>query len=169
MKLKLIAAIAASISLSACATVTKGSNDTVFMTSTPSEARVLFEDTSEKLQPSTCQTPCEIELNRKRTYRATVSKENHENFVVIMEPKISASGGTAFAGNLLVGGLIGAGVDAATGAAKDLTPNNLNVTLAPSGGTSFATDKKGLRIESHSGTTVTEVMEKTETGEEPTS
>ena len=149
MNIKLITAIAASISLSACATVTKGSNDTVKMTSIPSEASVLFEDTALKLQPSRCQTPCEIELNRKRTYKATVSKEGHENYVVIMEPRLSTSGGTALAGNLLIGGIIGAGVDAATGASKDLTPNNLEVTLAPNGGTSFATDKKGIRIESH--------------------
>ena len=119
------------------------------MTSTPSEASILFEDTAQKLQPARCQTPCEIELNRKRTYKTTVSKEGYEDFVVMMEPKLSTSGGTAFAGNLLVGGLIGAGVDAATGASKDLTPNNLDITLAPNGGTSFATNKKGIRIESH--------------------
>lgn len=162
-------AVAVSVSLSACATVTKGSNDTVKLTSNPSEASVLFEDTAEKLQPQSCQTPCEIELNRKRTYKTTVSKENYENFVVMMEPKISTSGGTAFAGNLLVGGLIGAGVDAATGAAKDLTPNNLDVTLAPTGGTSYATDKKGLRIESHGNPVVAEAMEKTTDEEAPES
>jgi len=57
MKLKLIAAVSAAVSLSACATVTKGSNDTVKMTSNPSEASVLFEDTAQKLQPQSCQTP----------------------------------------------------------------------------------------------------------------
>ena len=149
MKIKLITAVVASISLSACATVTKGSNDTVKMTSIPSDASVVFEDTAQKLQPARCQTPCEIELNRKRTYKATVSKAGHEEFVVMMEPKLSASGGTAMAGNLLIGGIIGAGVDAATGASKDLTPNNLEVTLAPNGGTSYAMDKKGVRIETH--------------------
>ena len=151
MKIKLITAVVASISLSACATVTKGSNDTVKMTSIPSDASVVFEDTAQKLQPARCQTPCEIELNRKRTYKATVSKAGHEEFVVMMEPKLSASGGTAMAGNLLIGGIIGAGVDAATGASKDLTPNNLEVTLAPNGGTSYAMDKKGVRIETHKG------------------
>ncbi len=160
MNFKLTTAVFVAVSLSACATVTKGSNDTVKMTSIPSEATILFEDTAKKLQPQTCQTPCEIELNRKRIYKATVSKENHEDFVVMMEPKLSTSGGTAFAGNLLVGGLIGAGVDAATGAAKDLTPNNLEVTLAPKGGTSFATNKKGVRIETHRNLAVKEVMEK---------
>ena len=168
MKIKLITAIAASISLSACATVTKGSNDTVKMTSTPSETSILFEDTAQKLQPARCQTPCEIELNRKRTYKTTVSKEGYEDFVVMMEPKLSTSGGTAFAGNLLVGGLIGAGVDAATGASKDLTPNNLDITLAPNGGTSFATNKKGIRIESHKAPIEAEATVTNEDGKDPT-
>ena len=168
MKIKLITAIVASISLSACATVTKGSNDTVKMTSVPSEASVVFEDTAQKLQPARCQTPCEIEMNRKRSYLATVSKAGYEDYVVVMEPKLSASGGTAMAGNLLLGGIIGAGVDAATGASKDLTPNNLEVTLAPKGGTSYATDKKGVRIESHKVPIEAEATVTNEDGKDPT-
>jgi len=35
------------------------------------------------------------------------------------------------AGNVLLGGIIGAGVDAATGATKKLTPNPIRVTLNP--------------------------------------
>ena len=168
MKIKLITAIVASISLSACATVTKGSNDTVKMTSVPSEASVVFEDTAQKLQPARCQTPCEIEMNRKRSYLATVSKAGYEDYVVVMEPKLSASGGTAMAGNLLLGGIIGAGVDATTGASKDLTPNNLEVTLAPKGGTSYATDKKGVRIESHKAPIEAEATVTNEDGKDPT-
>jgi hypothetical protein len=36
-----------------------------------------------------------------------------------------------FAGNVLAGGLIGMGVDAATGAAQDHKPNPVIVTLQP--------------------------------------
>lgn len=167
MNLKLIVAVAASISLSACATVTKGSNDSVFMTSTPSAAKVVFEDTAQKLQPTSCETPCEIELNRKRTYKATVSKSGYENFVVLMEPKLSTSGGTAMAGNLLLGGIVGAGVDSLTGAMRDLTPNNLEVTLAPSGGTSFATDKNGQKIETHKPIMLEDTIVKETSDQEP--
>ena len=129
------------------------------MTSQPSEASVVFDDTAQKLQPSRCETPCEIELNRKRTYKATVSKSGYEDFVVIMEPKVSTSGGTAMAGNLLLGGIIGAGVDAATGAMKDLSPNNLDVILAPSGGKSYALSKNEQKIESM-GTPVSDTLPK---------
>lgn len=164
MNIKLILALTASVSLSACATVTKGSNDTVKMTSQPSDARVVFDDTTKKYQPKTCMTPCEIELNRKRTYNATVSKNGYEDFVVVMVPKVSTSGGTAMAGNLLLGGVIGAGVDGLTGAMKDLSPNNLDVILAPTGGVSYAMDKNDQKIENMkssvtNGTVMTEIIE----------
>ena len=42
---------------------------------------------------------------------------------------MATSGGAALAGNVLVGGIIGLGVDAATGASKELTPNPVSVTL----------------------------------------
>lgn len=38
------------------------------------------------------------------------------------------------AGNVILGGLIGAGVDAATGATKDLKPNPIEVKLVPING-----------------------------------
>ena len=164
MNIKLITALIASISLSGCATVTKGSNDTVKMTSQPSEARIVFDDTTLKYQPKSCVTPCEIELNRRRTYNATVSKNGYEDFVVVMVPKVSTSGGSAMAGNLLLGGIIGAGVDGLTGAMKDLTPNNLDVILAPTGGQSYALDKDDQKIENMksrvvSGNVITEIID----------
>jgi len=146
MNYKLLLAAGAAVSLSACATVTKGSNDTVKISSTPSEATVVFADVSEKLQDQSCMTPCEIKLKRKYSYRTTVSKEGHTPFQTVLVPKVSVSGGTAMAGNILVGGVIGAGVDAATGAMKDLSPNPLTVTLMPTGQSSFATDKKGNKV-----------------------
>lgn len=39
------------------------------------------------------------------------------------------------AGNVLVGGIIGAGVDMGTGAMLDLVPNPINVALEPTGST----------------------------------
>lgn len=146
MNLKLISAALIAINISACATVTKGSNNTVKISSTPSEATVVFAEVSEKLQDQSCMTPCEIELKRKYSYRTTVAKEGYTPFETILIPKVSASGGTAMAGNILIGGVIGAGVDAATGAMKDLTPNPMTVTLMPAGQSSFAMDKKGNKI-----------------------
>ena len=44
-------------------------------------------------------------------------------------PIVSSTMVLAFAGNLLLGGLIGAGVDSYTGAAREFKPNPLKVTL----------------------------------------
>lgn len=146
MNYKFAIMAAAAISLSACATVTKGSKDTVKITSTPSDASVTFEDTAMKYQDQGCTTPCEIELPRKQTYKTTVEKAGHEPFVYILEPKVSTSGGAGMAGNILLGGVIGAAVDASTGAMRDLSPDPVNVTLEPTGGTSTAVDSKGREV-----------------------
>ena len=42
------------------------------------------------------------------------------------------------AGNLFLGGIIGAGVDASTGAMNDLVPNPIEVVLVPLGGPAAA-------------------------------
>ncbi|WP_233145023.1 hypothetical protein [Paracoccus yeei] len=43
--------------------------------------------------------------------------------------RVSGGGGAAMAGNVLVGGIIGAGVDAGTGAMLELVPNSVKVQL----------------------------------------
>jgi hypothetical protein len=42
---------------------------------------------------------------------------------------VAGAGGAGFLGNALIGGVIGAGVDATSGAMLDLSPNPLNVQL----------------------------------------
>jgi len=43
--------------------------------------------------------------------------------------KTADAGAAGVAGNILVGGIIGLGVDAATGASQDLVPNPVEVKL----------------------------------------
>jgi hypothetical protein len=43
--------------------------------------------------------------------------------------KVGGAGGAGMAGNVILGGLIGAGVDVATGAMLDLVPNPLVIKL----------------------------------------
>lgn len=146
MKLKLIGGVLLAVNLSACATITKGKTNEVEITSTPSEANVSITEIANRYDGAECVTPCTARLNRKGSYQTTVSKDGYTSFSTTLVPKFSGSGGTALAGNLLVGGVIGAGIDAATGATKDLSPNPLNVTLSPTGQDSFATDKKGNKV-----------------------
>ena len=51
--------------------------------------------------------------------------------MIPLTKEIPGTGAAGFAGNLLVGGLVGMGVDAATGAAQDHKPNPVIVTLQP--------------------------------------
>jgi hypothetical protein len=59
--------------------------------------------------------------------------EGYEPQVVQLTKEIPGTGAAGFAGNILAGGLIGMGVDAATGAATDHKPNPVIVTLQPVG------------------------------------
>lgn len=78
-----------------------------------------------------CTTPCRQELRRKRDYLVTFEKEGYQPSQATLSPKFGGAGAAGFAGNVLLGGLVGMGVDAATGASTVLRPNPLRVTLEP--------------------------------------
>ncbi len=127
--MKAIFAMGAAITLAACATVTKGTEDTVRFESTPAGADVAFKETTGKLNVAGCVTPCEKELNRKYAYFIEISKTGYETFTQLLEPKLSGDGAAGMAGNILIGGIIGAAVDASTGAMNDLRPNPMVAVL----------------------------------------
>ncbi|WP_246529545.1 hypothetical protein [Microvirga zambiensis] len=49
----------------------------------------------------------------------------------MVQTRVAGSGAAGFAGNVLIGGLVGMGVDAATGATLEHFPNPVNASLAP--------------------------------------
>jgi hypothetical protein len=59
----------------------------------------------------------------------TVSKKGYKTRQITVPSQISGAGGAAMAGNVVVGGLIGAAVDAGTGAMHEHKPNPLQVNL----------------------------------------
>jgi hypothetical protein len=61
----------------------------------------------------------------------TVNKEGYEPQIIALTKEIPGTGAAGFAGNLLLGGVVGMGVDAVTGAALDHRPNPVIVTLQP--------------------------------------
>jgi len=126
MKIQTIAAAAACLSLGACATVTRGSSDAWQISSDPSGARV--ETTNGHFCDA---TPCAIRMKRKSEFVATVTKPGYEPAKVSVTHKTGNSGAAGLAGNVLVGGVIGLGVDAVTGASQDLVPNPAFVKLEP--------------------------------------
>jgi hypothetical protein len=119
-----------------CATAIRGTTSQVTFASEPSGAVVTTS------LGQTCVAPCVLAIERNKPFEATFTKEGFERSIVAVRTEVSREGGTSFAGNLLLGGLIGMGVDAATGAALDHHPNPVVARLAaiippappPSGG-----------------------------------
>jgi hypothetical protein len=116
--------VGAALSLPACATITRGTTQSFTVESTPSGAQV---STSNGFQCDA--TPCTFRMPRKDAFRATVSMDGYVTQEHEIDSGMSGAGGAGFAGNVLVGGLIGMTVDANSGAMKDLKPNPLVVNL----------------------------------------
>src|SRR3954462_1623250 len=112
-----------------CASVTRGTTENISIASTPSGATA---DVSGLEVATTCVTPCVVQAKRNADITVSIAKEGYEPQVVPLTKEIPGSGAAGFAGNVLAGGLIGMGVDAATGAALDHKPNPVIVTLNPS-------------------------------------
>jgi PEGA domain len=111
-----------------CASVTRGTTANISVATTPAGATA--EITGLEI-PTACVTPCVVQAKRSADITVTVSKDGYEPQTIPLTKEIPGSGAAGFAGNLLAGGLIGMGVDAATGAAQDHKPNPVIVTLQP--------------------------------------
>jgi hypothetical protein len=116
------------MALPGCATITRGTSDTLQIQSDPSGAR------ADLSTGHTCTTPCAIKLPRRSTGIVKIYKEGYETIEVAFTNQISGAGGAGMAGNVIFGGIIGAGVDAGTGAMFDLVPNPISVRLNRNGG-----------------------------------
>lgn len=127
MKFYIRIAVAALVvaGLSACATVTRGTKQKFEITSEPSGAQV------DLTIGQKCVTPCKLKLKRREAFTATFTKEGYEIQQANVKSQFSGGGAAAGAGNILLGGFIGAGVDASNGALNNLNPNPLNVILKP--------------------------------------
>lgn len=126
MRKIIMAGIVATMFLSGCATVTRGRTQTWNIVTTPAAATVR---TTIGIQCES--TPCSFTLARKSSFGVTVTKTGYKTFTGQVTNKISGRGGAGMAGNILAGGIIGIGVDAATGSALDLDPNPMKIILEP--------------------------------------
>jgi hypothetical protein len=128
--LRLVLAAAIALPCVGCASVTRGTTENISIASTPAGATA--EITGLEI-PTACVTPCVVQAKRSADITVTINKEGYEPQTIPLTKEIPGSGAAGFAGNLLAGGLIGMGVDAATGAAQDHKPNPVIVTLQPVG------------------------------------
>ncbi len=70
-----------------------------------------------------------INVPRKKEFTLTASAPGYQSQVIDVETRVSGKGAAGMAGNVLLGGVIGVGVDAATGATLDHYPNPVNFIL----------------------------------------
>jgi hypothetical protein len=106
--------------------VTRGTTENISISSTPEGATAEISGLD---NPTACVTPCVVVAKRNADITVTVNKEGYEPQVIPLTEEIPGTGAAGFAGNILVGGLVGMGVDAVTGAALDHKPNPVIVTL----------------------------------------
>ncbi|MGD9535551.1 MAG: hypothetical protein AB7P52_03965 [Alphaproteobacteria bacterium] len=120
------AAMLGGLALSACATVMEGSSQSIAIATTPSGATCHVERESEQLG-AVAGTPGSLHIEKsKNDITVTCAKPGFETARVSYSPEFV---GTTF-GNILLGGGIGAIIDASTGA-NYVYPTEVSLTLAP--------------------------------------
>jgi hypothetical protein len=111
------------LALAACATVTRGTTNVVQFRTEPPGA---FAITS---MSQTCITPCTITVGRKDEFAVRFSLAGYKDATIEVRTQIAGTGVLGVAGNAVIGGVIGVGVDVVTGSALDHVPNPVVVTL----------------------------------------
>jgi hypothetical protein len=119
LQLVLMAATAASTQ--GCATLIKGSSQSIPVSSDPPTADILLDGKWVGLTPKT------LSLKRDTNFLITIQKTGFEQQSV---PIVKSIGGAVW-GNVIAGGVVGWGVDAASGAQYNLLPAAVSVKLAP--------------------------------------
>ena len=120
-----IAVLSLSGLMSGCATMARGTTQTFVIETEPSGVSI------ELSNGVSCESPCNLELKRKKSFTAILSKDGYAPLTTEVRSGISSGGTVGLAGSLLTFNLVGLAVDATTGAAKNLYPNPLIVRLAP--------------------------------------
>ena len=80
-----------------------------------------------------CITPCTLSVGRKDEFTVHYEKQGFRSQDVKVKTQVAGAGAAGFAGNILVGGVIGMGTDLATGATLEHIPNPVRVDLTPVG------------------------------------
>lgn len=125
MRWNVVAALCAGILLSSCGSITRGTSEPVHLSARPEGAEITTS------LGHRCKSPCTVTVERKTSFTAYAEHPGYHRGTIEIGTKVSGTGATGFAGNVLIGGVIGMGVDAATGAALDHYPNPAQIVLVP--------------------------------------
>lgn len=119
-KLSIVLSLSIALSTTSCATIITGTKDKISFNSTPEGAKV-FHKGIEK-----CTTPCTTEIPRSLSKQTvTFEKEGFNS----KEVKLIKNFNAVTLVNILIGGVIGVGIDAATGSLTKYSPKAYTVEL----------------------------------------
>ena len=122
--------VAFAASSAACATVTRGTTEAWTVETDPGGAAV------KTTAGFACDaTPCTFKMSRKAEFDVTITKPGYKTVNTRVTHQTAGAGAAGMAGNVLVGGLIGVGIDAVSGATQELKPNPLVIKLEAEGQT----------------------------------
>ena len=107
-----------SLMLIGCGTIVQGTYQQIPISSNPSGARLLIDD-------STYTTPAQVRLRRDEVYVATIEKDGFETQQIVITKSLS----TLAILNVPFGLVIGLPFDLMTGAAYSLSPDAITVVL----------------------------------------
>ena len=123
--MRVVSVLVACFVLGGCASVTRGWTEQISLASTPAGAVATVSGS----ENHTCTTPCAVQVNRNSDLQVSFEMPGYESEVVVLTKELATAGAAGFAGNVLLGGLIGMGVDAISNAPMDHKPNPVIVTL----------------------------------------
>ncbi|PQM59672.1 MAG: translation initiation factor 2 [Rhodobacteraceae bacterium] len=109
---------------SSCGSITRGTTEVLEIKTDPSGAKV---ETSNNMMCSS--TPCGLKMKRNSELNVIISKKGCNTLKVNVTNQVANAGAASMAGNAILGGVIGVGVDAYTGASMELVPNPIDVKL----------------------------------------
>ncbi|SDR49591.1 hypothetical protein SAMN05519103_03954 [Rhizobiales bacterium GAS113] len=125
MGFRVAAVAAATLALGGCATITRGTSDQIQITSEPSGIRATTS------MGYSCTTPCTLTVSRKDEFAVKFDAPGYDPQEIQVKTGIAGAGAAGFAGNVILGGVVGMAADAATGATLEHIPNPVHADLQP--------------------------------------
>ena len=118
-------------SISGCASIVSGRDQTLTFNSEPDGATVMVAGRT------VGKTPLSVQINKGKQQSLTFEKEGYKTYTT----QLSTTMDSWFWGNILIGGVLGSTTDGMSGAINEFAPDQYFVTLTPNNGHGLSTSK----------------------------
>ncbi len=118
-------------SISGCASIVSGRDQTLTFNSEPDGATVTVAGRT------VGKTPLSVQINKGKQQSLTFEKEGYKTYTT----QLSTTMDSWFWGNILIGGVLGSTTDGMSGAINEFSPDQYFVTLTPNNGHGLSTSK----------------------------